>query len=173
MKPGIGLTQQSDKLEFVGLSNSRSLRASDHTGVAISRIEAPFLDNIQVDSGKQHKKNGMYDDGLSGIRWRFPHQFANWFGMTVLFGGRTSLYKFPICLPVYLRLIYRNHFTPRRRTLSIPFPIRVVWGCLSQTDRAVKIGMDFSAPFCYTSSQRGGAPIIAVKPWPAGRAAES
>ena len=76
------------------LSNSRSLRASDHTGVAISRIEAPFLDNIQVDSGKQHKKNGMYDDGLSGIRWRFPHQFANWFGMTVLFGGRTSLYKF-------------------------------------------------------------------------------
>ena len=29
--------------EFVVLSNSRSLRASDHTGVAISRIEEQFL----------------------------------------------------------------------------------------------------------------------------------
>ena len=71
-----------------------SFHTSPQTGVAIPRIGVPFLDNIQVDSGKQHKKNGMYDDGLSGIRWRFPHQFANWFGMTVLFGGRTSLYKF-------------------------------------------------------------------------------
>ena len=55
------------------LSNSRSLRTSPQTGVAIPRIGVPFLDNIQVDSGKQHKKNGMYDDGLSGIRGRFPH----------------------------------------------------------------------------------------------------
>ena len=31
------------KLEFDGLSNSRSLRASDHTGVAIPRIDVPLL----------------------------------------------------------------------------------------------------------------------------------
>ena len=33
------------------------------------------------------------------IRWRFPHQCAHWFGMTVLFGARTSLFKFQfVCL---------------------------------------------------------------------------
>ena len=40
----IGAAQHNiHKLEFGGLSNSRSLRASDHTGVAISRIEEQFL----------------------------------------------------------------------------------------------------------------------------------
>ena len=43
-----GLTQQRGKLEFIEFPvianpNSRSLRASAHTGVAISRIEAQFL----------------------------------------------------------------------------------------------------------------------------------
>ena len=39
----IGFTKQTDKVEFVVLSNSRSLRASDHTGVAISWIGVQFL----------------------------------------------------------------------------------------------------------------------------------
>ncbi|MGN1026179.1 MAG: hypothetical protein ACI4P4_07225, partial [Faecousia sp.] len=30
------------------------------------------------------------------IRWRFPHQSEDWFGMTVLFGMR-SPQQFPIC----------------------------------------------------------------------------
>ena len=40
------------------------------------------------------QKSGMYDDGLPIIRWRFPHQCAHWFGMTVLFGACVHLYKF-------------------------------------------------------------------------------
>ena len=67
------------KLEFDRLSNSRSLRASAHPGVAIPRIDVPLLvDKFQ----KTSQKNGLYDDKLPGIRWRFPHQFENWFGMT-------------------------------------------------------------------------------------------
>ena len=38
-----------------------------------------------------------YDEKQTGIRWRFPHQRARWFGMTVLFGARTYPCKFPIC----------------------------------------------------------------------------
>ena len=64
------------------LANSVSLRASAHTGVAISRIEVPFFDNTQADSVKRYKKNSLYDDGLPGIRWRLPHQRARWFAMT-------------------------------------------------------------------------------------------
>ena len=45
------------------------------------------------------QKSGMYDDRLPGIRWRFPHQCAHWFGMTVLFGARTSLFKFQFVAP--------------------------------------------------------------------------
>ena len=104
----IGLTQQRDKLVFGGPServianpNSRSLRTSPQTGVAIPRIEAPFLDNIQADSGKRVKGNVLYDDKIPGIRWRFPHQFANWFGMTVLFDALASFCKFQF--PTLLR----------------------------------------------------------------------
>ena len=65
--------------EFSGPPNSRSLRASAHTGVAISRIEAQFLvDEFRETAGE----NSLYDDRLPGIRWRFPHQCAHWFGMT-------------------------------------------------------------------------------------------
>ena len=44
----IGVIQKAGKLEFIEFPvianpNSRSLRASAHTGVAISRIEAQFL----------------------------------------------------------------------------------------------------------------------------------
>ena len=45
------------------------------------------------------QKSGMYDDRLPGIRWRFPHQCAHWFGMTVLFGACAHLYKFQFTLP--------------------------------------------------------------------------
>ena len=90
--------------------NSRSLRASAHTGVAISRIEAPFLDNIQVDSEKQHKKNGLYDDGLSEIRWRFPHQCEHWFGMTALFEVRTYRFKIQfVYVPSFAILRYEKY----------------------------------------------------------------
>ena len=61
------------------LANSRSLRASVHTGVAIPRLDVPLL----VDKfRKTVQKDGLYDDGLPIIRWRFPHQSADWFGMT-------------------------------------------------------------------------------------------
>ena len=43
------------------------------------------------------QKNSLYDDGLPGIRWRFPHQCAHWFGMTMLFGARSRLQ-----IPVFL-----------------------------------------------------------------------
>ena len=76
------------KLEFDGLSNSRSLRASDHTGVAIPRIDVPLLvDKFQ----KTSQKNGLYDDRLPGIRWRFPHQRARWFGMTCSDGAPIAM----------------------------------------------------------------------------------
>ena len=45
--------------EFDGLPTSRSLRASDHTGVAISRLGVPLL----VDEfRKAVQKNGLHDD---------------------------------------------------------------------------------------------------------------
>ena len=47
-----------------------------------------------MNSGKRLKKDNLYDDRLPEIRWRFPHQRARWFGMTVLFGARTYLCKF-------------------------------------------------------------------------------
>ena len=72
---------------------------TDVTGVAISRIDASLFDDRQPDSGKRYKKNRLYDDGLPGIRWRFPHQCAHWFGMTVLFGACAHLYKFPFSEP--------------------------------------------------------------------------
>ena len=50
--------------------------------------------------GNGRKKDSLYDDGLPGIRWRFPHQFENWFGMTMLFDARSFLYKFQFtCFP--------------------------------------------------------------------------
>ena len=45
------------------------------------------------------QKNGLYDDGLLGFRWRFPHQCAHWFGMTMLYDALASLCKFQICVP--------------------------------------------------------------------------
>ena len=64
---------------------------TDVTGVAISWLEVQFL----VDKfRKTVQKNALYDDRLPEIRWRFPHQRARWFGMTVLFGARTYLCKF-------------------------------------------------------------------------------
>ena len=60
----IGLVQHAGKLEFseflvIANPNSRSLRASAHTGVAISRIEAQFL----MDEFRETvQKNGLYDD---------------------------------------------------------------------------------------------------------------
>ena len=71
--------RQRGKMEFGGLPTSLSLRASAHTGVAISRIEAQFL----MDEFRETvQKNGLYDDRQPEIRWRFPHQCAHWFGMT-------------------------------------------------------------------------------------------
>ena len=64
-------------------------------GVAISWIGVQFLvDECQ----KTVQKNGLYDDGLPEIRWRFPHQSEDWFGMTVLFDTPAFLCKFPIYL---------------------------------------------------------------------------
>ena len=51
--------RQRGKMEFGGLPTSLSLRASAHTGVAISRIEAQFL----MDEFRETvQKNGLYDD---------------------------------------------------------------------------------------------------------------
>ena len=86
--------RQRGKMEFGGLPTSLSLRASAHTGVAISRIEVLFLDNTQVNFGKWNKKNGLYDDKLPEIRWRFPRQCAHWLGMTMLFESLAYLCKF-------------------------------------------------------------------------------
>ena len=92
----IGFTQKKDKLEFVGLSNSRSLRASAHTGVAIPRIDVPpLVEEFQ----KTAQKNGLYDDRMPEIRRRFPHQSADWFGMTVLFDAQSFLHKFRFVAP--------------------------------------------------------------------------
>ena len=106
----ISFSQQTDKLEFArraggqdvrnicvvvsALHRSVSFRGAvagrrlpGHcepvllSGVAISRIEVPFFDNTWSDSGKWYK-NSLYDDGLPEIRWRFPHQSEDWFGMT-------------------------------------------------------------------------------------------
>ena len=69
---------------------------TDVTGVAISRIEAPFL----VDKfRKTVRKNGLYDDKIPESRWRFPHQSADWFGMTTLFEAPAFLYKFQFAAP--------------------------------------------------------------------------
>ena len=60
-------------------------------GVAIPRIEVPpLMDEVR----KTVQKNGLYDDGLLGFRWRFPHQSADWFGMTALFDAQSFLHKF-------------------------------------------------------------------------------
>ena len=40
------------------------------------------------------QKSGMYDDRLPGIRWRFPHQCAHWFGMTCSDGPPNSNLSF-------------------------------------------------------------------------------
>ena len=62
-----------DRLEF---GDYRSLRTSPQTGVAISRIEVSLL----VEKfRKTVQKNGLYDDRLPEIRWRFPHQCEHWF----------------------------------------------------------------------------------------------
>ena len=77
------------------LANSRSLRTSPQTGVAIPRIDAPLLvDEFQ----KTVQKSGMYDERQPEIRWRFPHQCAHWFGMTMLFDARSFLCKFHFLL---------------------------------------------------------------------------
>ena len=69
------------------LSKNRSLRTSPQTGVAIPRLDVPlFVDKFR----KTVQKNGLYDDGLPIIRWRFPHQCAHWFGMTCSDGPTNS-----------------------------------------------------------------------------------
>ena len=65
---------------------------SVRTGVAIPRLDVPLL----VDKfRKTVQKNGLYDDGLPIIRWRFPHQCAHWFGMTCSDGPTNS--NLPVC----------------------------------------------------------------------------
>ena len=77
--PAIRFRKLTDKLEFDGLSNSRSLRTSPQTGVAIPRIEVPlFVDRHRKSAGW----SSLHDDGFPESRWRFPHQSADWFGMT-------------------------------------------------------------------------------------------
>ncbi len=51
-------------------------------GIGLPNFRLQFLvEEFRKTAGE----NSLYDDGLFGIRWRFPHQFENWFGMTVLF----------------------------------------------------------------------------------------
>ena len=62
--------------------------------MAIHRIDVPpLVEEFQ----KTAQKNGLYDDRMPEIRRRFPHQSADWFGMTVLFGACAHLYKFQFC----------------------------------------------------------------------------
>ena len=92
----VGFIIRAINWEFVGLSNFQSLRASAHTGVAIPRIDVPpLVEELQ----KTAQKNGLYDDRLPEIRWRFPHQSADWFGMTVFFDARSFLFKFQFVFP--------------------------------------------------------------------------
>ena len=64
---------------------------TDVTGVAISRIEAPFLmDEFREMAGK----NACMTMGCLEFDGDSHTRKANWFGMTVLFGARTSLFKF-------------------------------------------------------------------------------
>ena len=61
----LGIVLWRDKLEFDELSNSRSLRASSQTGVAIPWIDVPpLVEEFQ----KTAQKNGLYDDRLPEIR---------------------------------------------------------------------------------------------------------
>ena len=78
-------------MEFVGLSNSRSLRTSPQTGVAISRIEAPFLmDEFREMAGK----NACMTMGCLEFDGDSHTRKADWFGMTVLFDAQSFLHKF-------------------------------------------------------------------------------
>ena len=66
----------------------------------------------------------MDDDELPGIRWRFPHQCAHWFGMTVLFDARSFLDKFQFV------------FFPRETDMRIfIMPWDAGSGCLSVSPR--------------------------------------
>ena len=67
---------------------------TDVTGVAISRIEAPFLmDEFREMAGK----NACMTMGCLEFDGDSHTRKANWFGMTVLFEAHAHLYKFPIC----------------------------------------------------------------------------
>ena len=66
--------------------------------MAISWIEVLLLvDRHRKTAGK----NGLYDDRSPVIRWRFPHQSEDWFGMTCSDGpANSNLYSScvkPIC----------------------------------------------------------------------------
>ena len=72
------------------------------------------------------QKNSLYDDGLPGIRWRFPHQSEDWFGMTRC-SGRAHLCKFQFVsvliksdnLIVFLK-------SSRRDSLIVHCPLSIV-----------------------------------------------
>ena len=67
------LAQGRGEYEFpvIASPNSRSLRASSQTGVAIPRIDVPLL---MDEFRKTVQKNGLYDDKQLEIRRRFPGQ---------------------------------------------------------------------------------------------------
>ena len=87
---------------------------TDVTGVAISSLEVPLL----VDKFRETaEKNGLYDDKSHGIRWRFPHQFANWFGMTTLFDAPASLCKFQFACLLSPSDMHDRHAFPVDHTM--------------------------------------------------------
>ena len=45
------------------------------------------------------QKNSLYDDGLPEIRWRFPHQSEDWFGMTGSDGPLNSNLQYHRTIP--------------------------------------------------------------------------
>ena len=65
---------------------------------------APLVEEFQ----KTAQKNGLYDDRLPEIRWRFPHQCAHWFGMTVFFDARSFLCKFQFVSVLTKDSLYSN-----------------------------------------------------------------
>ena len=89
-----------------------SLRASSQTGVAISWLVEFLVDEFR----KTAQKNGLYDDMPLGIRWRFPHQCAHWFGITVLFDALASLDKFQFIALLRKGEILLLYFSRMRNT---------------------------------------------------------
>ena len=107
-------------LRHIGnLPNSRSLRASVHTGVAISWIGVQFLVKEFLEMAGY---NSLYDDRSSGIRWRFPHQCELLSRNDSVVRNPHFPLQIPICQYTYESQQLKTEIIPIKQPCSGDFP---------------------------------------------------